>query len=212
MFTGLIEAVGGVTSLVRSGPGGFITIRSPLLCDVAIGDSVAVDGVCLTLISLRGEEGSFDISAETLSRSTLGERRQGDRVNLERALRLGDRLGGHLVSGHVDSVGRVSGRREEGGNIRLTIDLPPGMGRYLVEKGSVAVDGISLTVNGVTADRFSLNVIPHTGRETTIASRTVGDRVNIELDIIGKYVEKLLSHRSVPGEGLASLLQRHGFI
>ncbi|GAB4303597.1 MAG: riboflavin synthase [Desulfuromonadia bacterium] len=212
MFTGLIEAVGRVTSLARSGPGGVISIRSPLLRDVAIGDSVAVDGVCLTLTSLRNDEGGFDISAETLSRSTLGERRQGDRVNLERALRLGDRLGGHLVSGHVDSVGRVSGRREEGGNIRLTIDLPPGMGRYLVEKGSVAVDGISLTVNGVTADRFSLNVIPHTGRETTIASRTVGDRVNIELDIIGKYVEKLLSHRSVPREGLASLLQRHGFI
>jgi len=212
MFTGLIEAVGRVLSISRTSAGGVIVIASPLLRGVAIGDSVSVDGVCLTITSLRDEGGTFDISRETLLRSTLGERRKGDAVNLERALRVGDRLGGHLVTGHVDCVGRVTGRREDGDSIRFSIDLPSGMGRYLVEKGSVAVDGISLTVNGVTGDRFTLNVIPHTGRETTIASRRVGDQVNIELDIIGKYVEKLLSSRPGGDGGLSSLLARHGYL
>lgn len=212
MFTGLIEGVGRVVSLARRGSGGVVVVDSPIVSDAVAGDSIAVDGICLTVTGIDGSIALFDVSAETLSRSTLGERHAGDRVNLERALRLGDRLGGHLVTGHVDCVGRIAGRRREGETILFTIQLPPGTGRYVVEKGSVAVDGISLTVNGVRADSFTLTVIPHTGRETTISGRGVGDRVNIEFDVVGKYVERLLGRRSAPGETLGALLEKNGYV
>ena len=159
--------------------------------DLELGESVAIDGVCLT-VTERGAAGFEAVAgAETLARTTLERLRSGSRVNLERALRVGDRLGGHFVQGHVDGVGTVSGRRDRGANIEIDVRAPAALARYLVEKGSVAIDGISLTVNQVAGDVFSVALIPHTATETTLASRRAGDRVNLEVDMIAKYVEKL---------------------
>lgn len=197
MFTGLIEDVGKVQKLVRRGGSAQLTVATALPCgECAPGDSVAVNGVCLTVTTIAAPLLTFDVSPETLDRSVLGRLSAGERVNLERAMRLSDRLGGHIVTGHIDCTATVSGRREESGNIVFSFRLPPEKCRYVIEKGSVAIDGISLTVNSVTADSFSVNLIPHSAEMTTLKLRKPGDVVNIETDIIGKYVERLFSASS----------------
>jgi riboflavin synthase len=178
---------------------------------VAVGDSVAVDGACLTVAELAPPRATFDLSGETLQRTTLGELRVNDRVNLERALRVGDRLGGHFVQGHVDAVGVISRKETQPGQWTVDISLPTQVAALLVPKGSVAVDGISLTVADLGPDRFTVALIPHTVQATTIQFKAVGDRVNIETDLIGKYVARLVG-RGHPGAVTADLLARHGFM
>jgi riboflavin synthase len=214
MFTGLIEDVGKVQKLERSGSSARLAVATALPpAEFLIGDSVAVNGACLTVTAISGTLLSFDVSPETLDRSGLGELVSGDMVNLERAMRLSDRLGGHIVTGHIDCMATLAGRREESGNIILSFRMPAAYLRYLIEKGSVAIDGISLTVNSVTADGFSVNIIPHTAQMTTLRFLKAGDRVNIETDIIGKYVERLLSGSGGREPGGISLkkLMENGF-
>lgn len=194
MFTGLIEDVGKVVRLERTGAGGRLVASSRLpLDEIRIGDSVAVNGACLTVVEKGAGVIAFDVSPETVSRTTLGKLRTGESVNLERALRLGDRLGGHLVSGHVDCMAVITGSHEDSANRVITFRIPARYSRYLIEKGSVTIDGISLTVNGVEGNEFSVNIIPHTAQQTTLHLRRRGDEVNIETDLIGKYVERLIS-------------------
>jgi riboflavin synthase len=217
MFTGLIEGIGKVKELSRFGEDLSITI-SPLfdMPDIRIGESVSVDGVCLTVTRLG--QGSFrlDVSAETLSTSTLTKTKVGDEVNLERALRVTDRLGGHLVSGHVDGVGRILKKEQRQRSWVLWFGVEENLLKYIIEKGSVAVDGISLTVNRCDDHGFEVNVIPQTGKETGIIKKKVGDPVNIETDLIGKYVEKFLlkgdvSHRKKASLIDEKLLRKYGF-
>lgn len=194
MFTGLIEDVGRLEKLERRASSAKLVVSTSLpAAEFHLGDSVAVNGVCLTVTSIDARLLSFDVSPETLDKSGLGRLSSGDMVNLERAMRLCDRLGGHIVSGHIDCVATVAGKREESGNIIFSFKVPAEKCRYIIEKGSVAIDGISLTVNSVTLDSFSINIIPHTAKMTTLSFRKPGDIVNIETDIIGKYVERLLS-------------------
>ncbi|MFQ5911612.1 MAG: riboflavin synthase [Nitrospinota bacterium] len=214
MFTGIIEFVGMVASIQTTPEGAKLSLRAPEAAkELRTGDSVAVDGACLTKVS--GSEQTFevDVSPETLKKTTLGSVRRGDKVNLELAVRLGDRLGGHLVSGHVDAVGRVADRRPEGDSEIVTIQAPPEVMRYIVPKGSVAVDGISLTVAERGADRFRAAIIPHTAQKTTLLLKKAGDRVNLEADLIGKYVEQLLTPHSPDRGGRVTkeFLCEHGY-
>ena len=215
MFTGLIEDVGKIVSLVRSGESGKLTVATALpAAEIRLGDSVAVNGVCLTVTRQETAGMIFDVSPESLERSNLGVLKTGDKVNLERALRLSDRLGGHIVTGHVDCISRVEARREQANALIFTFRLlDPAMARYLVPKGSVTIDGISLTVNDVTGLVFLVSIIPHTAAMTTLTLRKPGDLVNIETDIIGKYVERLLGGNQVATGGVtAELLARNGFM
>jgi riboflavin synthase len=194
MFTGIIAAVGRVARIERRGTGARIVIDAGALdlSDVAIGDSIAVSGVCLTALEPDATTFAADVSAETLARTALGALVEGDDVNLEKSLRLADRLGGHLVSGHVDGVGRVASIDDEGGAQRWTFALPRDLARYVAVKGSIAVDGTSLTVNTVGDETFGVTLIPHTLAVTTFGARTVGDSVNIEVDMMARYAERLL--------------------
>jgi len=216
MFTGLIEDVGKVQKLERRGNSAKLAIETALpAAEFQVGDSVAVNGACLTVTSMAGSLLSFDVSPETLDRSGLGRLTPGDQVNLERAMRLSDRLGGHIVTGHIDCVATIAARREESGNILFSFRIPSENLRYIIEKGSVAIDGISLTVNNVAMDSFSVNIIPHTSQMTTLRFKKPGDKVNIETDIIGKYVERLLTGSGSAGEsGGISLkkLMENGFV
>jgi riboflavin synthase len=195
MFTGIISDLGTVAAR----DGGRFAIRCAYPADsIALGASIACDGACLTAIAVAPEPGggstfTVDVSNETLARTTLGEWQPGRRVNLERALRAGDELGGHLVAGHVDGVGRISGMRDDGESRRLTIDVPADLARYIAPRGSVALDGTSLTVNEVAGSRFGVNIIPHTLTHTTLGARKPGDRVNLEVDLIARYVARLLA-------------------
>lgn len=191
MFTGLIADLGTVAAVHATGDGVRLTVDSPLAHELGEGDSVAVNGVCLTAIGICGDRFGADVMHETLRRSSLGAIEAGGRVNLELALRAGARLGGHMVQGHVDGVGVVAGVRPEGFARVVTVEADPGLLRYVVEKGSIAVDGVSLTVNAVTADAFSIAIIPHTRDMTTLGTHPVGHPVNLEVDVIAKYVEKL---------------------
>lgn len=191
MFTGLVEAIGTVVEVAPADQAVRLTLECPL-DPGELGASLAVDGVCLTVTAMGGGRVSATLGHETLSRTTLGGLAVGDRVNLERPLRMGDRLGGHMVSGHVDAVGRVGARRDAGEALDLEIAMGPELLRYVIEKGSIAVDGISLTVNAVSAGGFAISLIPHTQDMTTLSSKAVGAGVNLEVDPIAKYVERML--------------------
>jgi len=194
MFTGLIEATGSLTRVERRGPGVTLTLRAPhtMVSELTLGESVAVDGACLTVTRYGGDAFTVDASSETMDRTTLGLRKVGDEVHLERALRLGDRLGGHWVSGHIDDTGALRSVKPLGEARELWFDAPPSVLRYVVEKGSIAIDGASLTVNQLDATGFSVVLIPHSQGLLHLSERSPGARVNLEADIIGKYVERLL--------------------
>jgi riboflavin synthase len=214
MFTGLIEDVGEVTALHR-GERTRLVVRTGRIppAELVLGESVAVDGCCLTVVAV--EAGGFvaEVSPESLARTTLGEARPGTRVNLERAMRLGDRLGGHLVLGHVDGVGRIERRARVGDFVELTVEAPPEVARWLLPKGSVALDGISLTVNEVRDRRFTLMVIPETQQRTGLVGKGEGARVNLEGDVLGKWVARLVGTAGgAPAGGVdEEFLRRHGF-
>jgi riboflavin synthase len=191
MFTGIIEGLGTIRAIHPTGAGSRMTLTSDFALDgTRIGDSIAVNGACLTAVSLRDRRFEVDLSPESLATTTFNHAKQGDRVNLERALRLSDRLDGHLVSGHVDAVGTIRARETLGNAIIITIAAPAVITRYLIRKGSVAVDGVSLTVNTCDPESFQVSIIPHTAKLTTVGLKAVGARVNIETDLIGKYVER----------------------
>jgi riboflavin synthase len=194
MFTGLIADLGSVTALERDreGEGARLRIRTRLAGELAPGDSIAVNGVCLTAIEVRDEQFAAAAMAETLRRSSLDGLQAGARVNLELALRATDRLGGHVVQGHVDGTGTLGEIREEGFSRVLRIDCEPGLERYLVEKGSIAVDGVSLTVSTLHDDGFEVSLIPETLQRTNLGEASVGDRVNLEVDVLAKHVERLM--------------------
>lgn len=194
MFTGIIEEVGTVKSIQKGSVSSFIQINADtVLSDAHIGDSIAVNGVCLTVTDLTGNYFQADVMNETLSRSSLGSLKNGSPVNLERAMSAQGRFGGHIVSGHIDGTGVISSVKQDGIALWYTINTDSGILRHIVEKGSIAIDGISLTVAKVTANDFSVSIIPHTAAQTVLGSKKTGDTVNLENDIIGKYVEKLLN-------------------
>ena len=193
MFTGIIQAIGTIARVEpRSGDTRLVIDATGLdMADVAIGDSICVSGVCLTAVAIDASTFAADVSIETLSCTTLGMLKSGDCVNLEKSLRLADRLGGHLVSGHVDGVGQVVAVEPDARSQRWTFEVPSELSRYIAAKGSVCIDGVSLTVNEVAANRFGVNLIPHTIGATTFQDKRVGDAVNIEVDLIARYVERL---------------------
>jgi riboflavin synthase len=213
MFTGLIEDVGVVQ---RIAPGGIteLWVRTSLAgSGFALGSSISVDGVCLTVAERSADAFRVQASPETLRRSTLGSLERGSEVNLERALKIGDRLGGHLVLGHADAVAQILSRRPEGGSVVMDFSLPQQLAAFFIEKGSVAVDGVSLTVNELGGDRFSVSLIPETQKRTALARKSVGARVNLEADVIGKYLARLYGLRKSPDlNNFEESLRRAGFI
>ncbi len=221
MFTGIIEAVGSVRSLVERGGDVRLHVATGKLdlSDVKLGDSIATNGVCLTAVSLPGDGFIADVSKETLTRTALAGLSVGSAVNLEKAMLPTTRFGGHIVSGHVDGVGRVVGIAPSGRSTIYRVEAPANLVRYIAEKGSITVDGISLTVNAVEGAVFNLNIVPHTAQETTISQYQIGSRVNLEVDIIARYLERLLSvgqdgksGTEATGGGLSEeFLMEHGF-
>lgn len=217
MFTGIIQSVGRVVAIEPKGGDRRMMFGTGSLstAEIGLGDSIAVNGVCLTAVALGEARFAADVSRESLSRSTLGGLRAGDAVNLELALTPTTRLGGHLVSGHVDGVGRVSERRDDARSVRFRFSNPPGLAKYIAEKGSICIDGVSLTVNAVGADWFEVNIVPHTLAETTLGGFAVGRDVNLEVDVLARYLERLLLGADVAGEGPTlsrEALGRAGFI
>ncbi|MFF0451228.1 riboflavin synthase [Streptomyces sp. NPDC004609] len=197
MFTGIVEELGEVTAVENLGDASRFRLRGPLVTEGAgHGDSIAVNGVCLTVVETADGEFTADVMAETLKRSSLGALTEGSRVNLERPMAVGGRLGGHIVQGHVDSVGTVLGRTPSENWEIVKISLPAGLARYVVEKGSITVDGVSLTVVDAAADHFTVSLIPTTLALTTLGIKQPGDPVNLEVDVIAKYVERLLGDRA----------------
>ncbi len=200
MFTGIIEEIGTIDNIQRGTRSAVLTIRcEKVLAGTRIGDSIAVNGVCLTVTGMSGHSYTADVMAETIDRSSLGSLKKGSRVNLERAMPMGGRFGGHIVAGHIDGVGKICEVRRDETAVWYRIQASGEILRYVVAKGSVAIDGISLTVAVVTDTDFSVSVIPHTQAQTNLADRRVGDQVNLECDVIGKYVEKLCRPRSSEG-------------
>lgn len=213
MFTGLIECTGRVVALRRGGERAVLEVAAPLPAgEIRIGDSIAVNGACLTVVGMQGDRFSFDVSPETVTRTTFAAAQAGSPVNLERALRLGGRLDGHLVTGHIDCVGRLETRVNQGNAVVLGFSLPREQARMLVEKGSVAIDGISLTVNSVSDSGFTVSIIPHTLEKTTLADVKPGREVNIETDVIGKYVARLVGPHTGNGGLTMGKLMQNGFI
>lgn len=214
MFTGLVEEIGTVKAVQR-GSDSFIKIKAELIfSDIHLGDSIAVNGVCLTVTSVDSLAFTADVMNETLNRSSLGKLKNGDKVNLERAMSANGRFGGHIVSGHIDGTGTISEIRNDGIAVWYKIYADDSIMRYIVEKGSVAIDGISLTVADVENDNFSVSIIPHTAEQTILSLKKVGDIVNLENDIIGKYVEKLLQPQQKnenKNNITMSFLAKHGF-
>ena len=215
MFTGIVEELGTIRSIRRGAASAVLSIGAEaVLSDLRIGDSVAVNGVCLTATGVDGSGFTADVMHETLQRSSLGALGPGSRVNLERAMAADGRFGGHIVSGHIDGTGTIAERRRDDNAVWYTVSASPALLRYIVEKGSVAIDGISLTVASVEADRFSVSVIPHTAAVTVLGRKRPGDIVNLETDIIGKYVEKLLrpAEDTAPKGGISlEFLMENGF-
>ena len=211
MFTGLIEEMGTVRSLARGTVGRLVVASEKVAAGVAIGDSVAINGACLTVTSVSGSETSFDAVPETLSRTTLGDLRPGDKVNLESSLRAGDPIGGHFVQGHVDGVGSIESSRSLGESQVIRVIAPGDVLKYVVEKGSIAIDGISLTVASCDRSGFNIAVIPHTLDATTLHLKRAGDKVNLESDILGKYVGKLLGSMG-SGRVTEDILRDAGFM
>ncbi len=221
MFTGIIEGLGTITAIHPSGQGSRLSITSDFdLTGTRIGDSIAVNGACLTAVILEGRRFTVDVSPETLERSVLGRIKIAERVNLERALRLSDRLDGHLVSGHVDGIGTLREKKTLANAIVMVYRVPESLSRYMIEKGSVAVDGTSLTINRCDKVSFEVSIIPHTAGLTTVGLKKVGDAVNIETDMIGKYVERFVLNRGPsdtqaerPAGGIdTAFLAKSGFI
>ncbi len=211
MFTGIIQAVGRIDAMRRIGGDVRMTVVSDDLpwSEYAVGDSISVNGVCLTAIALHDNGFDMDLSNETLDVTALKSIREGSTVNLEPALAIGDRLGGHLVSGHVDCLGEVVRMEEDARSWRLTIRIPDEYARYVAKKGSVCVDGVSLTINDVSGSEFDLNIIPHTAQNTTISTYRVGTVVNIEVDLLARYIERLLG-KDEDGLSIATL-REHGY-
>lgn len=209
MFTGLIEEIGTIEAVKRGARSAVLVVRGDkIFSDLKVGDSVSTNGVCLTATAINGKTFSADVMNETLSRSGLGKLRSGSHVNLERAMAADGRFGGHMVAGHVDGTGKIIHIRRDDNAIWYTISASAEIMRYIVEKGSVAIDGISLTVAAAGREDFSVSVIPHTAQETTLAEKKIGDAVNLENDMVGKYIEKFVSKKSGIDE---AFLQRYGF-
>lgn len=217
MFTGIVEELGEVNSIQRGSQSVVLEIKATeVLSDVQVGDSIATNGVCLTVTSFSEDRFTVDVMPETMRKSSLGELKIGDIVNLERALRLQDRLGGHLVSGHIDSIGTIKKKEREDNAVLITISLPQELKRLLVPKGSIAIDGISLTIAELTDNAFTVSLIPHTAEVTTLGVKGVGDIVNLEADLIGKYVERMLNFKDDDNNSKSEvdfdLLQQNGFL
>lgn len=214
MFTGMIEEMGTVDNVSPSQGGLKLGIRAGrIMDDLGLGDSISVNGVCLTVSQLLGDSFAVDVITESVERSNLSRLGVSDKVNLERAMRQDGRFGGHIVSGHIDGVGRISSSQRRGNSVELKIDCPVTLMKYVIEKGSVAVDGISLTVSGVLSASFKISVIPFTIKKTSLVSKRPGDEVNIEVDLLGKYVEKQLSSRVRPGSRIdEKFLSDAGFL
>lgn len=227
MFTGIIETVGKVVALqpsngdlrVRIASADIVKGANHLNNDVALGDSIATNGVCLTVVDLPGDGFWADVSRETMAHTTIPQWKIGDRVNLEKALTPETRLGGHIVSGHVDGIGEVIKRSEDARSIRFTLRAPATLAKYIAHKGSICIDGISLTVNAVNGAEFELNIVPHTARVTICGQYQAGTRVNLEVDLIARYLERLLFSQTEPGDNAAetkpgitaAFLAEHGF-
>jgi riboflavin synthase len=214
MFTGIVEGTGKVSRIEHKGQEKRLTLElPPHLTEVQLGDSININGVCLTVVQKNQQGIELDLSLETLQKTALRDLKEGDKVNLERALRLTDRLGGHIVTGHVDGIGDIVEKREEGDFLQLGIRIPESVSRYVVQKGSVAIDGISLTVNEYQGGEIRMTLIPYTIEKTAFRQKKVGDRVNIEGDILGKYVERFLDRGDKKrGQVDLSFLKEHGFI
>jgi riboflavin synthase len=212
VFTGIVEHMGVVKGLSRAGQGGRLRIELPGVAgELKNGDSLSVDGVCLTVVDITGGVAGFDVSHETLKRSTLGELRPGDRVNLELSLAVGDRMGGHFVQGHVDGTGTIDKIESNPGDCIIWFSVGPELSQSMIEKGSVAVDGISLTVVDLTPNKFSVALIPYTLENTSLGGKNTGDRVNIEADMLGKWVKKLQSAWSGQNEPQDTSLTEESF-
>lgn len=215
MFTGIVEEIGIIKGISRGAESASITIGArKILDDVKLGDSIATNGVCLTVTHFAKDSFTVDVMPETMRRSSLNNLSIGSKVNLERALRLSDRLGGHIVSGHIDGTGVIKEFKREDNAVWISIEADMEILKYIIHKGSIAIDGVSLTVAYVDNNMFKVSIIPHTGEETTLLSKKTGDKVNLECDLIGKYVEKLLGFRAKE-ESKSSLdlnfLSQHGF-
>ncbi len=210
MFTGIIKATGQIADLQPRGGDLRLRVSAPGLPwqEYTLGDSIAVNGVCLTAVTLEADGFSADVSNETLKVTTLSALRRGSRVNLEPALALGERLGGHMVSGHVDGIGKIHSRSNDARAVRFEVAVPTKLGRYIAQKGSVAVDGVSLTVNAVSGELFAVTIIPHTIDETIIGDYRVGTPVNIEVDMMARYLERLLGS---DGKISEDFLKAHGY-
>ena len=210
MFTGIIQAVGQIASLHQQGGDMRVGIHcgSLPMADVKLGDSIAVSGVCLTVIEKTAHGFHADVSGETLKRTIMGTLAVNDAVNLEKALTLQTRLGGHLVSGHVDGVGRITARREDSRSVQFSVQVPDELARYIATKGSVCVDGVSLTVNAVDGAVFELNIVPHTLAETTLRNGQAGQQVNLEVDLVARYLERLLAGDAAAQPGNSGQITR----
>jgi len=221
MFTGIIEGLGTITAIRPVGKGRHFAIASDFRLEgMSTGDSIAVNGACLTAVRIEGKRFEVDVSPETVSKTTFGTIRIGEHVNLERALRISDRIDGHLVSGHTDGVGVLSQRSASENSISITIGVPEALTRYMIVKGSVAVDGISLTISHLEREHFEISVIPYTAKLTTIVNKKIGEPVNIETDMIGKYIERFLTEKQDQKAGAETgkpsvdrqLLAKSGFL
>ena len=212
MFTGIIEEIGTVRRIEHGAKGARLTIQAKTVReDTRIGDSIATNGVCLTVVSMTGDSFSADVMAESLRRSSLGTLQGGSPVNLERAMAANGRFGGHIVSGHIDGTGTIASQKREDNAVWVKIKTPAPLLRYIVEKGSIAIDGVSLTVAAVTDTDFSVSIIPHTGTQTILLGKKPGDPVNLECDVIGKYVEKLTAPHKTGGIS-TNFLAENGFL